>query len=512
MTYTSETLNQPLSTQTSAPNYASQTAIPKAPESQLEQPQKQLIVAKLTQLLAHLPPNDLALFGGESVRSQSYPAWPISDSRDIAAVTEVVQSQQWGGAPYPGPKTAEFAEKFAQMQSVGTLNGKHAVLLMNGSLTMEVALKAAGIGWGDEVIVPAYTFQATAAAPIAAGALPVIVDIDPHTYCISPAAIEAAITPQTKAIIPVHLGSQMADMDAVMAIAKRHNLIVIEDCAHAHGARWQGQGAGTIGDFGSFSLQSSKLLTTGEGGVLLCADPEMAARATSLIDCGRLPKDQRAAPTEGLVNQLLAVISQFGDDAETFGMGMNYRMTELQAALGTVALERFEAQQQVRAEAAAYLESRLIEVTGIRLLTQDERHTKRSIYRYIFALEPDSFGATHEEVCLALHAEGIACSKGYPAMHRYGLFQPQLSKLPVPSVRGDRFNFEDMSLPEAERACEREAIWLDESVFRAGQQGVDDVIEALKKVQRNAPILSAAKAAFLAQSASSQQTAPSGAE
>jgi dTDP-4-amino-4,6-dideoxygalactose transaminase len=131
--------------------------------------------------------------------------------------------------------------------------------MVNGTVTMEVACRATDIGWGDEVIVPAYTFQATAAAPMAAGAVPVIVDIDPDTYCIDPQAVEAAVTDRTKAIIPVHLGAQMADMDAIMAVAGRYNLIVIEDCAHAHGARWHDQGAGTIGHFGSFSLQSSKI-------------------------------------------------------------------------------------------------------------------------------------------------------------------------------------------------------------------------------------------------------------
>ena len=143
----------------------------------------------------------------------------------------------------------------------------------NGTVTMEIALRAAGVGWGDEVIVPAYTFQATAAAPMAAGAIPVIVDIDPNTYCIDPQAIEAAITPRTRAIIPVHVGSLMAHMDGSMAIAERHNLIVVEDCAHVHGMQWRGRGAGTIGHFGSFSLQSSKILTSGEGGILTRSTP-----------------------------------------------------------------------------------------------------------------------------------------------------------------------------------------------------------------------------------------------
>jgi dTDP-4-amino-4,6-dideoxygalactose transaminase len=157
--------------------------------------------------------------------------------------------------------------------------GGHAVPMANGTVTMEVALRVMNIGWGDEVIVPSYTFQATAAAVMSAGAIPVIVDVDEQTYCIDPNATRAAINPHTKAIIPVHLGAEMADMDAIMDLANQNSLLVIEDCAHAHGAMWRGRGAGTIGHFGSFSLQSSKTLTTGEGGVLLCRTPELATNA-----------------------------------------------------------------------------------------------------------------------------------------------------------------------------------------------------------------------------------------
>lgn len=403
--------------------------------------------------------SQLAVLGGMPVRTEPYPSWPVYDARDVDAVTAVVQSGRWGGYPYPGPQTAQFARRFAELQG-----GGYAVTMANGTVTMEVACRAAGIGWGDEVIVPAYTFQATAAAPMAAGAIPVIVDIDPQTYCLDPAKVEAAITPRTKAIIPVHLGAQMADIDAIMEIAERHNLIVIEDCAHAHGAKWRDRGAGTIGHFGSFSLQSSKILTTGEGGVLLCRTPELAARAASIIDCGR-PHDAAG---------------------QMFTMGANYRLSELHAALGNVALERFPEQAQQRAEMADYLEESLSEVPGLRLLKRDLRQTTRSFYRYVFAIEPEVFGLEHDVACAALDAEGIPCWVGYEAMHRYELFQPGLSKLPVPSAFPERFAFNQMSFPEAERACEREAVWLDECVFRAGRRGVDDAVAALHKIQAHA--------------------------
>lgn len=450
----------------------------------------------LNQMLTQLPENDLAVFGNAPVRSHPYPSWPVSDERDILAVTQVVQSGQWGGAPFPGPQTQKFAQAFAAMQAGGN-SSTRAVPMANGSITLEVALRAAQIGWGDEVIVPAYTFQSTAAAPIAAGAIPVIVDVDPKTYCISSAAIEAAITDKTQAIIPVHLGAQVADMDAIMAIAQKHNLVVIEDCAHAHGAQWRGQGVGTFGDFGSFSLQSGKILTAGEGGVLLCKNQELADRATSIINCGRLPQSEANEGSNSPIDQLLQPFLQFGGQEPAFSLGTNYRMSEFQAAMGCVALERFDQQVSERAIALNYLESQLGDVPGVRMLKRDTRHTRRSFYRYIFAIDPDVFGATHQEVCLALHAEGIPCVPGYPALHRYALFQPTRSQLAVPSAYPERFDYSQLSLPEAEKACEREAVWLGESVFRAGEKGVDDAIAALKKVQRSAAILSTAKSAFL---------------
>ena len=396
-----------------------------------------------------------AVLGGPRSREDPYPGWPVHDDRDVEAVTRVVRSGRWGGFPYPGPETARFAERFAALQG-----GGHAVPMANGTITMEVALRAANIGWGDEVIVPAYTFQATASGPMAAGAVPVIVDVDPATYCIDPAKIEAAITKRTRAIIPVHLGAQMADMDAIMAIADQHDLVVVEDCAHAPGSMWQGRGAGTIGHFGSFSLQSSKTLTAGEGGVLLCRAPEMAVRAASIIDCGR-PKDP---------------------EGRDYTQGSNYRMTELQSALANVGLDRLPAQIAEREPMAAYMDDALGAVPGIRVLPRQARQTTRAFYRYVFAVEPDTFGLEHGEACEALAAEGIPCWVGYEAMHHYTLFQPQTTRLPVPSAFPDYFRFDEMHYPEAERAAEREAVWLDESIFRAGRAGVEDVIAALLKI------------------------------
>ena len=402
--------------------------------------------------------SELALLGGQPVRSEPYPRWPVFDDAEIQSITKTVLSGRWGGSPHPGPNTVEFATKFSEL-----IGGGIAVPMINGTITMEVALRAAGIGWGDEVIVPAYTFQATAAAPMAAGAIPVIVDISPDSYCIDPIAVERAITSKTKAIIVVHIAAQMADMDAVMDIAKAHNLIVIEDAAHAHGACWRGMGSGTIGDFGSFSLHSAKIITTGEGGVLLCKDEEMAELAASIIDCGRAKDPEKV----------------------NFTMGVNYRWSELHAALGLVALERFPEQMAQRSQMADYLEECLSEIPGIRLLKRDPRLTRRSQYRYIFNIDTEHFGCNNDTFSFAMVAEGIPFDTGYPPMHRYHLFQPQLSKLAVPAAFPEFFDFDAMSFPVTETASEKESIWMSESIFRSGRQGIEDLVRGIQKLERN---------------------------
>ena len=404
--------------------------------------------------------NELALNGGTPVRSNPYPSWPSGDDREIDAVADVIRSGDWGGYPEPGRYGGRFETSFAEYQGA-----KHGILMSNGTITMEVALKALGIGWGDEVIIPALTFAATAYAPIAAGALPVIVDVTPDTWCIDPDLVEAAITPKTKAIIPVHLGHHMADMDRIMAIATHHGLAVVEDCAHAHGQQWRGTGAGCIGDFGSFSHQSSKILTSGEGGSLLTSDDDLAQRAHSLIDCGRA-KDA---------------------DQKQYTFGANYRLGELHAALLVVAMERFPAQQAERAESGKLFEELVAQVSGVRTMTVDPRVTRWSFYNYILAIDPDAFaGRTNEIVCAALEAEGIPAEVQYPSMNRYELFQPSLSRLPVCVEFADRLDPQTMSFPVAEAAGQRESVYFMENVFRDGTKGIEDAVEAVAKVQRHA--------------------------
>ncbi len=265
--------------------------------------------------------------------------------------------------------------------------------------------------------------------------------------------------------MPVHLGHQMADMDRIMQIARAHGLAVVEDCAHAHGQRWRDVGAGCFAEFGSFSHQSSKILTAGEGGTLLTNDDALARRAHSLIDCGRA-KD----PEE-----------------KEFTFGANYRLGELHAALLITQLERFPEQQAERAEAGELFEKLAAEVPGVRIMPRDPRITRWSFYNYLFAIDPDAFaGTTNEVVAAALEAEGVPAEVQYPPMSRYELFQPSLSRLPVAVEHAERLDPARMHFPVAEAAGLRESIYLMESTFRAGRRGIEDAVEALAKVQAHA--------------------------
>jgi dTDP-4-amino-4,6-dideoxygalactose transaminase len=246
--------------------------------------------------------------------------------------------------------------------------------------------------------------------------------------------------------------------------------VVIEDCAHAHGARWRDVGVGAVGHLGSFSMQSSKLLTSGEGGIVLTNDDHLAQLCHSLIDCGR-PKDP---------------------EGKEYTFGANYRLGELQAAILGVGFSRLAEQTATREANAAYLDEALSEIDGVRVLRRDPRITRRACYEYIFAIDPQAFaGAAHEQVCEALSAEGIPVWQGYPAMHNYDLFRPGMSRHPIAQLYADRFDFSKLQLPEATRAAESEAVWLNQRVLLGDRAGVDQAVEAIRKVQRHAHELTA---------------------
>ncbi len=222
----------------------------------------------------------LAIDGGTPIRTAPFPAWPIYDEREERNLLEVLRSGQWG---IGGSKVAQFEQRFAEYQGAA-----FGVCVPNGTLALQMALNTLGIGPGDEVITTPYTFIATASAVIQQGAVPVFVDIDLDTYDIDPRWLEAAITPRTKGIVPVHLAGRPADMDAIMDVARRHGLRVLEDACQAWGAEWRGRRVGAIGDLGAFSFQSSKNVAAGEGGMVITNDEALGELCWSLHNVGRV--------------------------------------------------------------------------------------------------------------------------------------------------------------------------------------------------------------------------------
>ncbi len=412
----------------------------------------------------------LALLGG-TPNKPAVPTWPVRDEREELVVIEVIRSGVYGGFPEPAPHAARFAADFAAMHDAA-----FGIACANGTITMTTALQAAGVGWGDEVLVPALSFAATAWAPLSLGAVPVICDLDPRTFCLDAEAAEDAITERTRAIIPVHLGSTIADMDALLALARRHNLVVIEDAAHAHAGQWRGRGVSSWGDFGSFSMQLTKTLTSGEGGLITTNDPKYAELCHSLIDCGR-------AKDEAGVN---------------FNVGANYRITELQAALLEVGLTRLLDQTATRNRNMAYLDERLNSVEGVTPQWIDPRITRRPGYIHVTQFDPAAFGdLTSSELTAALYAEGIPCGRGNPPMHRYDLLQ--LSEQNSFTYRNfkDRMDFAAMSFPVAERVTQS-TIWTAHQFFLGGSDLMDYFVAALERVRQQA---AAVKAHFAAAAA-----------
>jgi dTDP-4-amino-4,6-dideoxygalactose transaminase len=394
----------------------------------------------------------LAIHGGTPIRSSPFPPWPVYDEREVRAVQEVVESRNWGGFPSPNVKASRFAQEFASYHTA-----RYGICTSSGSTALEVALKAANVRPGDEVIVPALTFMATATAALFVGAAPVFVDIDPDTWCIDPDEVEKAITEKTRAILPVHLGSRMADMDRIVEIARRHRLKVIEDCAHMHGGFWRGKGAGSIGDLGCFSFQTTKLMTAGEGGIILTSDEELEERCQSYINCGRIrATDKHIGPQEAL--------------------GWNYRLTEFQAAILLVQLERLKEQIAARDQNTQYLTARLDQIEGVCNLRGDDSMTVRSGYGFVFKYLPEAFGGTPRDTFVAaLQAEGIPCHGAfYEPVYKSPLFAWRDAVVPV--------DYSETSCPVAERAAYHECVWLPHQLFLGTQGDVDDIAAAIEKV------------------------------
>jgi dTDP-4-amino-4,6-dideoxygalactose transaminase len=393
--------------------------------------------------------NKLAIDGGSPVRARPFPEWPVFDQAEIDAVTEVVRSGAWG--ELAGTRVHEFERAFAAYQQA-----RHGVCVVNGTAALQIALRALGVRAGDEVITTSYTFIATPNAALSLGAKPVFVDIDPDTFLLDPARIEEAITDRTRAIVPVHLFGAACDMDAILEIARRRGLAVLEDACQAWGAEWNGRRVGALGDLGAFSFQSSKNINAGEGGILVTNDDALEDLAWSLHNVGR---------------------RRGGEWYEHVRVGWNYRMTEFQAAILLAQFARLPAQAAVRAANARYLSECLARVPGIRPPKVDPRVTAHAWHVFLLRYDGEAFGGMTRDAFLdALRAEGIPCGPGYfPLTQSEAIIQGFEE---IGATEGPR------PCPISERVARREAVYLTQNLLLGAHEDMDSIVEAVTKIQR----------------------------
>ncbi len=397
----------------------------------------------------------LALLGGEPACKVEWPRWPIHDDAEESQVLEVLRSGEW----WYGERVRQFEREFAAFQGAA-----YGVSCTNGTTAIEMGLRALGVVPGDEVIVPPYTFIATASAVVTVGAVPVFADIDPDTLCLDPDDTARKITSRTRAIIPVHVAGRIADMKRFNELAKTHNLAVLEDAAHAWGSQWEGRGAGTLGQCGTFSFQVSKNITAGEGGILVTDDKELADLCRSFSHCGR---------TEG---------SAWYDHDN---LGSNLRMTEFQAAILLAQLARLPEHVERRQRNAALLDESLAGIPAIKQLAPASRMTRRSYHMYIFRVNEAELGISRERFLEALQAEGVPASAGwYRPLYRNGVFAnahigpPHGIRAPLAAMDVD---YRGVSCPVCEQVC-RDAVWIPQNVLLADEQKIRRLAEAVRKV------------------------------
>jgi len=399
----------------------------------------------------------LALFGGKSVRSTPFPSWPVYGKQEEDRLIKTLKSGKWGRLD--GQEVPEFERRFAAYQGA-----RHGLAVANGTVAIRIALLAAGIKADDEVIVPPYTFLATATAVVESNAIPVFTDIELETFNIDPRAVEKVLTPRTRAIIPVHIGGLPANMDAIMDIAKKHNLIVIEDAAHAHGAEYKGRRIGSIGHMGIFSFQSSKNLTSGEGGFITSSDDALAGRCRSIHNCGR---------AEG------------GLWYEHHLIAGNYRLGEFQGALLNSQLDRFEKQAQTRDTNGKNLSEKLAEIPGVIPQKRNPDCTRHGYHLYLFRINPEKFGASRDQVVKAVQAEGVPVCGGYPLpLYRQPLFLNKAFGPYIPNA-AKRMDYGSVRCPNCEKVCYEQGGWMTQNLLLGKKKDMDDIIRAFSKVYEN---------------------------
>lgn len=380
----------------------------------------------------------------------SIPTWPIFNEKEEQALKEVLYSGSWWRNA--GCQVKAFEEEFAKYQ--GCTSGISA---SNGTVAIEIALKALGIGEGDEVIVPDFTFYSTVSAVLAVKAIPVIVDVNEETFCLDFERIKQAITDKTKAIIPIHMAGNICDMDDIIEVSSKYDISVIEDCSHAHGAKWKGRGAGSFGTLGTFSFQNAKLMTSGEGGMILTNDVTMKNRLILETNCGRAEND---------TNYQHVLI------------GTNARLSEFQGAVLRVQLKRLDEQIAIREKNYQYLFEGLNEIDGIQMQKISPGMSVNPHYMIMFYYEKAKFnGAERAEFVAYLKSNGIPCNRSYECIHKLPVFK----LLPENSWRiaaNETINGE-RHCKNSERISD-EVVCLNHNILLGDKKLIEQIVEIIK--------------------------------
>jgi L-glutamine:2-deoxy-scyllo-inosose/3-amino-2,3-dideoxy-scyllo-inosose aminotransferase len=393
--------------------------------------------------------------------------WPIFGEEELGVLRDVLERGAWGhidgtGA-YVGPYEVEFERRFAELH-----DARHGLCVANGTVALQLALEALEVGVGDEVVVPGLTWQATAGAVLDVNAVPILVDVEADTYCIDPAAVAAAITPRTRAVIAVHLYNGLADLDALAALCARHGVALVEDCAHSHGSAWNGRGVGSHGSVGCFSFQQTKSLTAGEGGFCTTSDDRLRERLDALRNCGRTPDGA-------------------GDDWRPVQSG-NYRLSEWQAAILTAQLDRFPAQLERRAENARRLDEAFSQVPGLTPMRRRPEVTRHGLYGYVVRYDPAAFaGLPVSEFRRRLaEAAGIVVGGVYEPLNASPLYRPQTKPRYRIDGQWDAIDPARFDLPVATRAFAQESVVIPHEVLLGDWSELSVLLDLVEQIRDDA--------------------------
>lgn len=415
-----------------------------------------------------------ALLGGAKAHKTSWPAWPAWDPANDSEVIKVLHAGVWSRSKL----VKQFEEKWAEK-----MGAKYCLAVVNGTNALSASFMVMDLNPGDEVICAPYTFSASVVGILYKGAMPVFADIDPMTYQMDPAKLEAKITPRTKAILPVHICGYASDMERIMAIARKHNLKVVEDVCQAHMTAIRGKNLGTYGTTGCFSFQTSKVMPIGEGGAIITDDAALYDKLYSYHNYG----------------YKTTIAPGSYDNIHSYILSNKIRMAEYQAAIGLAQLKKLDEQTQLRNENAAYLTPKLAAIPGITPVKPYPGVTRLSYYMYPFIYNEAEFnGLPRDKFVKALAAEGIPASPGYPKCPLYTqeflrqTFQSELYKKCYTSQELDWEAYQARNKCPGLMKTFDTSVWLSSTGMLLGTKpDMDDVARAVEKIHRNSAKLKA---------------------